>query len=201
MYNRTIVLIVLDSHPASGLSLIMVLWLICNVWPRTHRSSRFIIPGWMAITKMSKSSAFSLFNLFILRVIMRYECTDDAKVEIILNTTDARFGTQIHVSRLEQWPKTLSKGKCENCTSVQVQDRWDLRLKAPPTTGPEWDAALKPTIMTRRSRTRVVAHRLYTSHTSVGVYSGWLWVPIWRHLHKMNFIKEIRVGLDRLETT
>lgn len=64
--------------------------------------------------------------------------------------------------------------------SVRVNAKTVLRFKyridetcaseAPPTTGPEWNAALKPTIMTWQSRTRVAADQLCTSHTSVGVF-------------------------------
>lgn len=59
---------------------------------------------------------------------MRYKFTNDTRVRIILNTMHARFRIQIHVIRLEQWPKTSKtahgKGECENCTWVRSGTGW-----------------------------------------------------------------------------
>lgn len=65
---------------------------------------------------------------------------------------------------------------------------------APPNTGPEWDAA--PTLSP--SHHDSPEQRWWPTGSRAATllleYSVWLRIPIWRYLHKMNFIKELRVG-------
>lgn len=52
----------------------------------------------------------------------------------------------------------------------RIDERW--ALKGPPITGPEWDSALTPSAYHRDGLEQRRWHdRLYTSHTSVGVFS------------------------------
>lgn len=74
----------------------------------------------------------------------------------------------------------------------RIDERW--ALKGPPITGPEWESALTPIAYHRDG---LEQRRWLTSSIPATLlldYLVWLWIPMWRHLHKMNFTKELRAG-------